>query len=492
MNGKTCKLIFGAAVASLALGSVTASAQPAPAAAPISEEYLLLGNATRGGGEPMVAVDPTNPKNIIAVAMGSLHLLPGYQPPVSRDMTAKYHEVANSTYTWLGVTHDGGRTWKVSELPILSGKFARCPDPFANVTKDGTFIAGCEPRETTGEFFGMSAMMISHDKGDTWSKPIPLISSYSTDFGPGVKPRIGGNSPWDRPFIYIDDSTGVIYAMAGGGETALNAQPGKFRWEGFLTASTDGGNHFGTIYSWDSKDYPGTSRGLSMTAGHGTVVVTYIASKVPASEGATCPCAVWGISRDLGKTFDYHVLKNFPVGPAPAGAHFGRRGFRPTGGLTAVSADPTQAGRYALLKYQPGAKPSYSVTVSDDYGKTWSAFVPAGNVAGASYFTKAAFEYSRKGMLALMWRAIYPDGSYDIWSSISRDAGHTFSKPLRVSHARSPGTDYYRNSGNFGDDIQDLSMDDDGIYMVWGDKRAGFQGVWFGHVLFASYKPRGH
>ena len=27
--------------------------------APITEEYLLLGDSTRGAGEPMVAVDPT-------------------------------------------------------------------------------------------------------------------------------------------------------------------------------------------------------------------------------------------------------------------------------------------------------------------------------------------------------------------------------------------------------------------------------------------------
>jgi hypothetical protein len=114
-----------------------------------SPKYLLLGNANRGAGEPMVAVDPTNPNNIIAVAMGSVQQLHG--KPSTQGSTNDYHEVANSTITWLAVTHDGGVTWDVKELPILSGKLTRCPDSFADVTKDGVFIAGCEPRETASD-----------------------------------------------------------------------------------------------------------------------------------------------------------------------------------------------------------------------------------------------------------------------------------------------------------------------------------------------------
>src|SRR6516225_6799671 len=88
------KILFGAAAAVL---SMAAWGQDAPSAAPggrggrggppperpVTEEYLLLGNSTRGAGEPMVAVDPTDPRHIIAVAMGNLQILPGYKPPVT-------------------------------------------------------------------------------------------------------------------------------------------------------------------------------------------------------------------------------------------------------------------------------------------------------------------------------------------------------------------------------------------------------------------------
>jgi hypothetical protein len=113
--------------------------------------------------------------------------------------------------------------------------------------------------------------------------------------------------------------------------------------------------------------------------------------------------------------------------------------------------------------------------------------VTAGTVPDAIGFTKPAFEYSRDGVLGLMWRAVYADRTYNIWAVISRDAGKTFSRPLRVSHARSPSFDPYRNAGLFGDDIQDLSMDRQNMHLVWGDSRSGFQAVWYGRVRLADF-----
>ena len=453
-----------------AVASVAARAQQA---APASDEYLLLGDATRGAGEPMIAVDPTNANHIVAVAMGNMQRLGG--EAARGNMTDAFHAVAGSTITWLAVTHDGGVTWKVGELPIRTGKFTRCPDSFVSVTADGTFLAGCEPRETTGDFFGTSALVVSTDKGDNWSKPVDLISSYgAARFAAGLKPRIGGNSPWDRPFLYIDDSNGVIYGQAGGGETDIDTEPGRFRTQGYITASTDRGKSFGTIYAWDSKEYPQMGRGR-MTAGPGVAAVAYVARAVPAGEGADCPCVVFGLTRDRGKTFAYRRLKDIAAGG---------RGGRGSGGVAGLAADPSKAGRFAIMTGTPG---EFRVAMSDDYGQTWSGFVTAAQTANAVSLTKPWLEYSRKGVLGLMWRAVYADRTYDIWSSISRDGGRQFSPPLRVSHAVSPGSTP-RNAGLFGDDIQNLAIDDRYVHMVWGDSRAGFQGVWYGRVPVSAYQ----
>ena len=468
-----------------------------------SDEYLLLGSATRGAGEPMIAVDPINSRNMIVVAMGSVQHLgtpgapvleaKGYEAIFNTDpkqhfdgLTDAYHAVPNSTITLLAVTHDGGNSWKISELPILSGHFTRCPDPFAGVLPDGSFLAGCEPRETSGEFFGKSSVVVSHDHGDTWSKPADIISSYGAErFAPGLNPRVGGNSPWDRPFVSVDASTGVIYGVAEGGQSLVSAKSETYRWESFITASADGGHSFGAIYAWDSKHYPELSRGAGWAAAHGVVAVVYAASSAPASEKAAAPCIVFGLSRDHGRTFWRHVLKNVPVAPPPAGKPMSMFGL---GGISGLAADPTKAGRFALLRYTAHRAPQYEVAVSDDDGKTWSRFATAGQTPDAVSLTKPWITYSPAGVLGLMWRAIYPDRSFDIWSSISKDGGHVFSTSLRVSHGVSPIANPYRNDGLFGDDIQDLVLDKDTAHLAWGDSRAGFQGVWYASVRLSAYE----
>lgn len=155
-------------------------------------------------------------------------------------------------------------------------------------------------------------------------------------------------------------------------------------------------------------------------------------------------------------------------------------------GGNVVTADPTTPGRFALRMSVPGTPPQYQVSVSEDYGETWSSPVVAGVTPEAVRYFKSAFEYSRDGVLGLMWRAAYEDGSYDVWCSISRDGGKTFSNPVRVSHAKSPGSLPVKGTGN--DDISDLSMDSENIHMVWGDLRPGFIGTFYGRVPFSAFE----
>jgi hypothetical protein len=75
----------------------------------------------------------------------------------------------------------------------------------------------------------------------------------------------------------------------------------------------------------------------------------------------------------------------------------------------------------------------------------------------------------------------------DIWSSLSKDGGKTFNSAVRVRHAVSPGMIPGRNSSGFGDDLQNLAVDDQNAYMVWTDSRSGFQAVWFGRVPLSAY-----
>ena len=95
-------------------------------------------------------------------------------------------------------------------------------------------------------------------------------------------------------------------------------------------------------------------------------------------------------------------------------------------------------------------------------------------------------KYSAKGDLGFIWKAVYADQSFDVWSSVSRDGAHSF-KTLRISHAVSPP--YIPERGNFlfGDDLSSMDIDSEFLNAVWGDDRSGFEGTWFGKIPLSAY-----
>src|SRR3569833_1513803 len=98
------------------------SIQSQPTAETRSDEYLLLGNADRGAGEPWVVVNPRGPNNIIVVAMATLNRLPGGEIPIlprgtpeAVALRIKELSTPDGSRTDIAVTHDGGKTWVFSE-----------------------------------------------------------------------------------------------------------------------------------------------------------------------------------------------------------------------------------------------------------------------------------------------------------------------------------------------------------------------------------------
>ncbi len=156
-----------------------------------------------------------------------------------------------------------------------------------------------------------------------------------------------------------------------------------------------------------------------------------------------------------------------------------------------------------------GSSNSVDAYVTEDAGKTWTK---AGTLNGAPSTTMQGLvaAYSPKGALALSWRAMIPLATpapravrggwhdvwkyvdlpqqFEIWSAISRDGGKTFSAPLRVSTAPSPGVSLRRSLHNLGADYISVAADSDFVHMTWYDDRAGFRATWYGRVPLGDYK----
>jgi hypothetical protein len=497
--------------------------------APKSEEYLLLGSANRGAGEPIIFVNPKDPKNMIVVAMATLNRLPSGEVPIPRgqpgstELRVKELSTPDGSRTDIAVTYDGGKTWAVSEDNFR--RFYnknRCSDSFSGAGPDGTLYMGClaylnrgdadykdgyAPNGEARDYHGGSAIAWSKDKGKTWSDPVWVHPDHSPKlYAPTVKPVFEQASPWDRPFFAADASTGTIYITGSGPAYTVDpatvprpkidpSLPGKgytgyppmdvTRNRTFLRASHDGGRTWGVIYPMDSDAYPGGRGGFG--AANGKLVVAYGASKVPASENAQCPCTVLGTSKDDGKTFDYRVVPPLPPSPAAAapaaGGRGGRGGFGGMGGGLMLAVDSSKEGRYALAR-QSGQRIMMSIT--EDGGKTWLPPVVAAETPAGANFGQRAMKYSPKGDLGLIWKQMYADRTYDVWSAVSRDGGRTFNT-VRVSHAISPPLNPERGNFMFGDDLSSVDLDGEYLHVVWGDNRAGFLGTWYGRVPLSAY-----
>lgn len=471
------------------------------------EEFLLIGNAVRGAGEPVIVVSPKDPNLILVGAMANLHYvegapLGGPQERISVEARVKYRNTPGSSISTYAISHDRGRTWEFFNDPFRDHfKMNGTADAFVGAGKDGTLFIGAmnffplnptpemlemekEPRP--GLLYGATDISWSTNAGKTWSLPAHVMGQFNKqeDYAPGVKPVFLGKTPYDRPFVITDMSTGTIY-IPGNGTGGDPPHP-----ELFFRATRDNGKSWSPIYSADSLDYPGS--GGRPAAANGVVAVAYNATSVPAGAGGGCPCLVFGLSRDEGKTFERRVLNLPGDTPAPtpppasaAGRGGGGGGFG-AGGIL-LAADQSHPGRFALRKPASG-NTQLLVWVTDDYGRTWKGPAMAAGIPGTT-ISKPDMAYSPKGDLALMWLAVAPDGTYTAWSSVAHDGGFKFSAPVQVSHSPSPARNSIKYRGNNwdGDDLSSIVADNDHVHIVWADGRAGFLGAWYARIPLSSY-----
>lgn len=461
------------------------------------EEFLLIGSAVRGAGEPVIAINRNDPNNIIVGAMANDNYVEGEpigtgQQRVSIPARVKYRNTPGTSISTYAISYDRGRTWTFFNDPFRDYfKMNGTADTFVGTGKDGTLFIGAmnffpqnasplqlelEKEPNPGLLYGAIDIASSSDGGKTWTAPSHVMGQATPlqEYGPGVNPHFLGKTPYDRPFLITDMSSGTIYIPGNGS----GGDP--VHRETFFRASDDNGKTWGLVYSYDSPDYPQGGSASKPAAANGVLGLAYIASSAPASamDGAgQCPCAVFEASHDEGKTFDRHIVKSGIVLP---------KGFGGMGG-PALAADPRHPGRFALMLLTEG-NAEMQTYVTDDFGKTWKGPSTAGSVPGTT-ISKPDIGYSPKGDLAVMWLAVNPDGTYSVWSNASHDGGITWGTQVHVSQGPSPARASIKDRGNNwdGDDLSTIAVDDDFVHIVWADGRAGFLGAWYARVPLSSY-----
>jgi hypothetical protein len=222
-----------------------------------------------------------------------------------------------------------------------------------------------------------------------------------------------------------------------------------------------------------------------MTAGNGRVADAFTSGTAAAAK------IVFSTSKDDGKTFETHTVPY--QGPKPL--------------IVELAGDQSKAGRYAVVTSSPDATQIW-VYQTEDYGNSWTKVVAAQAPKGTLLLNKDsdtpaarlmkvlsggdttmlwATKYAPKGgQLAILWRARYPDDSYDVWSTYSNDGGKTF-KSLRVSNATSPAKSVERSNFLRHEDYWDLDFDNDSIHYIYTGSQPGFLASWYARVPIADY-----
>jgi BNR/Asp-box repeat len=399
-------------------------------------------------GEPEIAVNPVQPGNLFidytVFPVPTPALLGGPPTPTPCGGMASRND---------------GRSWQPATVPLPG-----CADAIATFGPDGALYAGglvsvsttffptgttpppgCLPAGSLGCVLvtGFDAVLRSTDGGQTWSDPVKVMGTQSLGpfpFAPGSGNPVG---TFDRPFVVVDQSTNIVYLSA---QNIANH-------ERFVSASTNGGQSFGTIYAVDSATFPQAPTSASnIVAAKGLLAVAYVASQAP---GAACPCLVFETSANRGATFTRHLV---PLVNALSTPH------------PFVAAFPEGGGRFAVTVLDSTGTTN-QVYVTSDFGQTWRGPTLVAE-APANPRLKPWITYGSSGQIALVWRTRHSDGSIDVWSAVGRDEGRRngaqFSPPLRVSSVAStppPGV------GAPGDDFSWVIVDNRDVHVGWGDSR---------------------
>jgi hypothetical protein len=487
------------ACVAVAASLLAASAGSASGTAPPGHLEVNVMNEPVRGGEPELAINPTNPNNLVLghTVVGNTY---------ANNAPAAGEEAVNGG---LQVTHDGGKTWTADKALHTSG-FSEGPNPyeiahgqpgatgFTLTTNgvgdpieasgpDGSMYAGGVLAHTTPTGpppFGFSvpqggiAVGRSNDGGRTFGRISAVLTDQdlqgmvSRGMSPNGIPGFGVN-PFDRPWMAVDQSTGAVYVSTTG-------HPQRY-----VAVSHDKARTWARVEALDCDEKPPPNANHDVTCGtypqsgdgniasaHGVLAAAYTASAAP---GSTCPCAVFETSADAGAHWNRHVV---PAGMSGASGLF-------------VAADPSQKGRYAVLLLtgnqaaggsagQPASKPApqeVQVVTTGDSGVTWSTPTVLGNESVQHVTNRPWITYGPTGVLAALWRNAYPPfnaksfltpGTQNVFAAISRNSGKTFSAPVQLNSVPSPPADPMQLAE---DDVSFVAATSQYVYGAWGDWR---------------------
>lgn len=424
----------------------------------------------REGNEVTIAVNPTDPDNVVAGAKD-------------------YHPESAGDCVWDGIYHtlDGGETFESRNLPgspwLLvndpdgferndASQFWCMSDPVVTFGPEGTlyysFLA-YQGDPITGSAIGKEATCAANEEAeavpcsganDVLFNRVSIGVMISTDGGESIDDVVlidQGTFPvnfHDRQWISVDQDTGDVYIAW----TAIFT-PGNLVYK-----STDNGR------TWEGpvllNELPTSAHGPgSLFIDNGPDETVYVSGC-----GADGPYVT--VSTDGGET--YAPWERVVEAP-DEGMEAQYR--TPSNCRIAVDASngPHQGDAYVAYQATPEGDRDIFLARSTDDGQTWSEPIKLNLDEGDHDQFFPAINVNENGVIDVTWwdRRDDPDNRLlDIYHRYSLDGGETFSEELRVTeHSSDPAHSLHQGGFVFIGDYLDIDANGECAWPVWVDTR---------------------
>ena len=376
--------------------------------------------------EPFFAVDPENPKHLLAVYQEDR-----FPDEGCRNLTS-------------AVSLDAGTTWQESLLPrqtvAAGGSYERTSDPWVAFGTGGrAYFASLGFNETNPQ--NGVYLSSSDDGGLTWNDPVAVHSGTSTfDDKEAVVVDTRDDSPY-KGRVYVGwDSI-----------TASRQQPE------LITYSDDGGHSFQPPVTLTSQ---GANLGILPLVGPGGIV-----HAVWLSYQGRQAFLLASHSTDGGRTW------SAPVTISTVDA-YGVDGSRTGAGLASAAIDGGNGTLYVVWedgRFTPGTD-QVILSRSTDGGQTWSAPVRVSDGPGdAANFTPAV-AVTPEGWVGVSYYSLRNNPAHvlvDEYLSVSKSGGQTFANSQRLTASSWDLRFAATSDGFFLGDYQGLATTSKTFYPLW-------------------------
>ncbi len=424
-------------------------------ASSLKAENINLSNLAGFDGEPYIAVNPTNPKNIISGWMRAR-------------LDGKIWIAVKSSF-------DEGNTWSNIQFMPHDTAINGSADVSIAFNRNGiaflSYINFRQSFDTAGAIFVVSSI----DGGKNWSEPVKVFDLKD-------KPDL----PIDRPWIAIDNSggknDGTVYL------TAMSAYwfPGQHHI--YLKTSNDNGKSWSDIKQIDNIEYSvglmtKSSAVISIDA-DGTAYIAYHSYDTNASKLIRI---YYASTNDLGNTFQRGIITNTFYSKISNSGDFTKS--------YCVIADNYRSGNVALawIDERYGDADVF-LKKSTDYGKTWTLplRVNDDSLKNGIEQDEVWMNFSLNGNLAIAWRDRRLSGkgdtvNFSIFSTLSTDGGNNFAPNKLMSTTSSPYLKITKGNSFIG-----VAMSNDIMHANWADLRSGDIEIFYSNRQLATSAEETH